>query len=85
MLCLNHRDTHAIEQLTCIKGRMWITQAGLADDIVLQPAESYTVNRQSGPMIISPLNSSESLVAAILLHQAGKAKFLLPLARRLRP
>src|SRR5690242_19290504 len=42
---LNIRDGKGIE-VRCLLGQLWITQAGDCEDIILQPGQSFVLDRQ---------------------------------------
>jgi Protein of unknown function (DUF2917) len=36
-------------RIDCLRGRIWITERGSTDDIVLEPGESYVISRGGVP------------------------------------
>lgn len=62
---LDYREIIPVERavgarIHCIHGRIWVTEPGSADDIVLEPGESHEISR-SGITIVQALR--QALVA----------------------
>jgi len=41
-------------RIDCGQGRLWLTQAGASADVILQPGQGFTADRE-GPIVVQPL------------------------------
>jgi len=65
VLRLGARDLHVIAEpgdivIRCTGGAAWVTQAGVADDVVLEPGGSVRP-RAAGKVIVQPLTRAATL------------------------
>ena len=57
-------------RIDCLRGRIWITERGSTDDIVLETGESYVTSR-SGVAVVQALRDAVVGLRAPAVHQAG--------------
>ena len=52
-------------RIDCREGRLWLTQAGVAADVILQPGQSFVANA-GGAIVVQPVPSSNAADEAAL-------------------
>jgi len=52
-------------RIDCREGRLWLTQAGVAADVILQPGQRFVANA-GGAIVVQPVPSSNAAVEAAL-------------------
>jgi Protein of unknown function (DUF2917) len=57
-------------RIDCQDGRIWITEPGSTDDIVLEAGESYVISRR-GVAVVQALREARVGLRAPAVHQAG--------------
>jgi hypothetical protein len=57
-------------RIDCLRGRIWITERGSTDDIVLEPGESYVISR-GGVAVVQALREALVELRAPAVHHAG--------------
>jgi hypothetical protein len=57
-------------RIDCLRGRIWITERGATDDIVLEAGQSYMISR-GGTAVVQALRGALVGLRAPAVHQAG--------------
>ena len=52
-------------RIDCHQGRLWLTQAGAAADVILQPGQSFVANA-GGAIVVQPVPASDCMDEAAL-------------------
>ena len=72
---LEYRGIAPVEEamgarIDCLRGRIWITERGCTDDIVLEAGQSYEISR-SGVAVVQALREALVALRAPTMPQAG--------------
>lgn len=59
-------------RIDCLRGRIWITESGCADDIVLEAGESYAIERV-GTAVVQALRDAVVVLCVPTVPHAGLA------------
>jgi hypothetical protein len=63
------RDGRGLE-IRCIRGNLWITQAGDGRDVILYAGESFTLDRRGLALITALLQPADAVVEATVERSA---------------
>jgi hypothetical protein len=58
-------------RIDCLRGRIWITEAGCGDDIVLEAGDSYVISRD-GVVLVQALRQAFVGVGSPIARHAGR-------------
>jgi hypothetical protein len=61
---------HRGERIACVKGRLWITQSGNAEDIILCAGEAFTIT-QKGTLLIEGLVETRLKITRLSLPRSS--------------